>query len=89
MIYCLWKLRFLTSDEKEYNFFKDLLNDLVDRIAKDETFGLTKEEIIKALNPNNLCGRAQNQVTDFIEERVNPVLDKYNDLTNCRFTLIN
>ena len=55
-------------------------NDLVDRIAKDETFGLSKEEILHILNPDNLCGRAKNQVTDFIEEYVNPVLEKYKDL---------
>lgn len=55
-------------------------NDLVDRIAADETFGLTKEEILKALNPDNLCGRAPNQVVDFIEETVNPILEKYKDL---------
>ena len=55
-------------------------NDLVDRIAKDETFGLTKEEILHILNPDNLCGRAKNQVTEFIETEVNPVLEKYKDL---------
>ena len=55
-------------------------NDLVDRIAKDKTFGLSKEEILHILNPDNLCGRAKNQVTDFIEEAVNPVLEKYRDL---------
>ena len=55
-------------------------NDLVDRIAKDETFGLNKEEILHILNPDNLCGRAKNQVTDFIEEYVNPVLERYKDL---------
>lgn len=55
-------------------------NDLVDRIAKDETFGLTKDEILGILNPDNLCGRAKNQVTDFIEEQVNPVLEKYKNL---------
>ena len=55
-------------------------NDLVDRIAADETFGLTKEEILYILNPDHLCGRAKNQVTDFIEECVNPVLEKYKDL---------
>ena len=43
--------------------------------------GLSKEEIMKALNPNNLCGRAPAQVEDFVEERVNPVLNKYSDLT--------
>ena len=54
-------------------------NDLVDRIAGDATFGLTKEEIMKALNPANLCGRAPKQVEDFIEKRVNPILEKYSD----------
>jgi len=55
-------------------------NDLVDRIAKDETFGLTKEEILSALNPDNLCGRAVHQVEDFIKEEVDPVINKYDDL---------
>ncbi len=55
-------------------------NDLVDRIANDTSFGLTKEEIMKALNPDNLCGRATIQVEDFIKERVNPILEKYQDL---------
>jgi adenylosuccinate lyase len=57
-------------------------NDLVDRIAQDETFGLTKNEILSILNPDNLCGRAKNQVTDFINENVNPVLEKYKNLIN-------
>ena len=52
-------------------------NDLVDRIAADESFGLTREEIMQALNPENLCGRAVNQVIDFIEEKVNPIIEKY------------
>ena len=55
-------------------------NDLVDRIAADETFGLNKEEIMQALNPDYLCGRAPKQVEDFIQDRVNPVLEKYKDL---------
>jgi adenylosuccinate lyase len=41
-----------------------------------------KEEILHILNPDHLCGRAKNQVTDFIEECVNPVLEKYKDLIN-------
>ena len=57
-------------------------NDLVDRIANDETFGLSKEEILHILNPDNLCGRAKNQVTDFINEVADPILDKYKDLIN-------
>jgi adenylosuccinate lyase len=55
-------------------------NDLIDRIANDNTFGLSKEEILNALNPDNLRGRAPNQVDDFIKEKVQPVLDKYVNL---------
>ena len=55
-------------------------NDLVDRIAGDESFGLNKEEILEILLPEKLCGRAKNQVTDFINEEVNPVLEKYGEL---------
>ena len=55
-------------------------NDLVDRIANDPSFSLTEEEILKILKPENLCGRAKNQVTDFIEEEVNPILEKYSSL---------
>ena len=55
-------------------------NDLVDRLARDPYFGMTKEEILHALNPNNLCGRAPHQVDDFITEKVKPILNKYADL---------
>ena len=55
-------------------------NDLVDRIAGDASFGLTKEEILQALNPENLCGRAVHQVDDFIREKAAPVIEKYQNL---------
>lgn len=55
-------------------------NDLVERIAGDESFGLTEEEILEILLPEKLCGRAKNQVIDFINEEVNPVIAKYGNL---------
>ena len=57
-------------------------NDLIDRICNDETFGLTKNEILEILNPDNLCGRSKNQVTEFIEKQVTPVLEKYKECLN-------
>lgn len=57
-------------------------NDLVKRIANDSSFGLTEDEILNALNPDNLCGRAPNQVTDFIKEKVNPAIKRYENLIN-------
>lgn len=64
-------------------------NDLVDRIANDESFGLTREEIMSALNPENLCGRAVHQVDDFIAEKANPVIEKYKDLLDGVNTEVN
>lgn len=64
-------------------------NDLVDRIAGDASFGLSKEEILETLNPDNLCGRAPHQVEDFISEKVEPILEKYNTLLNIEETEVN
>lgn len=52
-------------------------NDLVSRIAADELFGLTEEEIRLSLNPHAYVGRAPEQVSDFLLDYVNPVLEKY------------
>lgn len=56
-----------------------LPNDLVKRIAADPLFGLTEEEITKELNPAAYIGRAPQQVTDFLNNCVSPVLEKYAD----------
>lgn len=66
-----------------------LPNDLVDRIAADKTFDLTKEEILSILNPDNLCGRARKQVEDFVAEKVEPVIEKYKDLLDGVSTEVN
>ena len=49
-------------------------NDLVERIASDKSFGLTIEEIERELKPENYVGRAPQQVVEFVEEYVEPVL---------------
>lgn len=49
-------------------------NDLVDRIAADDYFGMTKEDILKVLKPENYVGRAPEQVAEFVNEQVKPVL---------------
>lgn len=66
-----------------------LPNDLVDRIAADKTFDLTKEEILAILNPDHLCGRAPKQVEDFVREKVEPVIEKYKNLLEGVSTEVN
>lgn len=54
-------------------------NDLVDRIASDPAFGLTKEEIVKTMKPENYVGRAPQQTQEFVEQWIQPILDKHKD----------
>ena len=52
-----------------------LPNDMVDRIAADPAFGLTKEEITAGLVPENFVGRAPQQVEEFIAHILKPIFD--------------
>ena len=52
-----------------------LPNDMVDRIAADPAFGLTKEEIAAGLVPENFVGRAPQQVEEFIAHILKPIFD--------------
>lgn len=55
-------------------------NNLVDLIANDPAFGLTKEDITSILKPENFIGRSPEQVSDFLSEHVNPIIEKNKDL---------
>ena len=52
-----------------------LPNDMVDRIAADPAFGLTKEEIEAGLVPENFVGRAPQQVEEFVAHVLQPIFD--------------
>jgi adenylosuccinate lyase len=52
-------------------------NNLIDLIAADPMFGLTREEITAHLDPQNYIGRCPQQVDDFLKNDVNPVLEQY------------
>ena len=52
-------------------------NDLVDRIANDKDFMLTKEEILRELDPKLYTGRSSSQVTEFLNEYIKPILNEY------------
>ncbi len=55
-------------------------NDLVDRIAADPMFGLTKAEIMAHMDPSAYIGRCPEQVTEFISQVVDPIRTQYADL---------
>ncbi len=51
-----------------------LNNDLLERIASDPIFGMTMDEIKTICNAKKLTGRSSNQVTDYLENEVFPLL---------------
>jgi len=52
-------------------------NDLIDRIARDTSFGLTREELRETLDPALHIGRAPEQVDAFLRDHVDPILERY------------
>mgnify|MGYP002408284137 CR=1 FL=1 len=62
-------------------------NDLIERIAKDKMFGLTKEEIMSIMEPKNFIGRSKEQVEEFLEKYINPVIEKNKDILNMKSEL--
>jgi adenylosuccinate lyase len=52
-------------------------NNLIDLIAADPMFGMTKEELTAHLDPKNYIGRCPQQVEEFLQNDVQPVLDRY------------
>ncbi len=51
-------------------------NDLIDRIAADDSFPLDKADLLSVLKPENFVGRAPEQTQEFYDEFVQPVLEK-------------
>jgi adenylosuccinate lyase len=55
-------------------------NNLLELIAADPAFNMTLEELEKTMDPSKYTGRAKEQVTEFLAEVVNPILDKNKDI---------
>jgi len=62
-------------------------NDLMKRIAEDESFGLTEKELEEILKAEKYVGRAPEQVAEFLNEWVNPLLDDNKELLNIKAEL--
>lgn len=55
-------------------------NNLPDLIAQDPAFGMTKDEILAVMKPENFVGRAPEQVDDFMREVVEPLIEQNKEL---------
>ena len=54
-------------------------NNLLELIAGDPAFGMTLDELEALMKPENYVGRSREQVTDFLNEEVKPLMDQYID----------
>ena len=71
------RLRVL-SQEAGYNVKElGLPNNLIDLMAADPSFGMTKEELMAHLDPSAYIGRCPEQVEEFLLQEIQPVLKKY------------
>ncbi|MBE6844403.1 MAG: adenylosuccinate lyase [Ruminococcus sp.] len=66
-----------------------LENDLCERILNDPMFMITKEEMDAIMNPENFTGRSSQQVEEFVQEFVKPILDANKDILNEKFEMKN
>lgn len=64
-------------------------NNLIDLMAADPAFGMTKEELSAHLEPSRYIGRCPQQVEEFLEHEVRPVLNRYTRALEGRDTELN
>ncbi len=55
-------------------------NNLAELIANDESFGLTLDEINAVMKPENFVGRSPEQVEDFVNDVIKPILEDNKEL---------
>ena len=55
-------------------------NDLLDRIATDPAFNVTREDLDKVMKPENYVGRAPEQTAEYLRDVIKPILDDNRDL---------
>ena len=52
-------------------------NNLIDLIAADPLFGMSREELTAHLEPERYTGRSPEQVTEFLASEIRPVLERH------------
>ena len=69
------KIRTLSMEAGKNVKEKGLDNNLLELIAADPAFNLTLEELNRAMEPSRYTGRAKEQVEEFLDEVILPLLD--------------
>jgi len=74
------KIRELSMEAGKNVKVNGLDNNLLDLIAADPSFNLTREELNETMDPAKYTGRSALQVDQFIQKVINPILDDNKDL---------
>ncbi|MCI8889503.1 MAG: adenylosuccinate lyase [Hungatella sp.] len=78
------KIRQLSMEAGRNVKERGLDNNLLELIAADPAFGLSMEELKKAMEPRRYVGRAPEQVEEFLQEVIRPVLKENEDILGMR-----
>ena len=70
------KIRTLSMEAGKNVKEKGLDNNLLELIAADPAFGLSLEELKQTMDPSKYVGRAPQQVDEFLNEVIRPILDE-------------
>ena len=62
-------------------------NDLIERIAADESFNIDEDKLRAVLKPENYIGRAAEQTEEFINDFIRPILDVNKDILGVKAEL--
>jgi adenylosuccinate lyase len=54
-------------------------NDLLERIAADDSFGLSLDDIKDLLRPSDYIGRSAEQTQELVDEYIKPIVERYKD----------
>ena len=71
------RIRVLSQEAGRNVKDRGLPNNLIDLIAEDPMFGMSREELTVHMEPARYIGRCPEQVDEFLAECVNPVLERY------------
>ncbi|MCI8516501.1 MAG: adenylosuccinate lyase [Hungatella sp.] len=82
------KIRRLSMEAGRNVKEKGLDNNLLELIAADPAFGLTMEELLKTMEPKLYVGRAPQQVEEFLEEVIEPLLKENQDILGMKAEIL-
>ena len=73
------KIRTLSMEAGRNVKERGLDNNLLELIAADPAFNLSLDDLKKSMDPSKYTGRAKEQVDEFLNEVINPVLEASRD----------